>query len=234
MTHGRERHIDRKEYAHDRLGESFAGLLSDYDTQRRIDVLVDTFLPDDALSGTRVLDVGCGLGFFSARLVERGADVTACDLGPSMVAATRERVGCRAVVADAVRLVDYFEPGSFDVVVSSECIEHTPDPSEALRQMAAMLRPGGLLSVSTPNIIWLPAVKLGNWLRVRPFDGYENFSSWARIRSILRSAGVRIVREAGLHLIPFQLGTRRLCRRLDDLQWARAVMINICVLGRRA
>lgn len=234
MTRDRERHIDRKEYAHDRLGESFAEALSDYDTQRRVEVLIDTFLPDDAVRGRRALDVGCGLGFFSARLAERGADVTACDLGSSMVAATRQRVGCRAVVADAMRLADYFEPASFDLVVSSECIEHTPDPSEALRQMATVLKRGGLLSVSTPNILWLPLVKLGNWLRVRPFDGYENFISWARIRRVLRSAGVRVLQEAGLHLVPFQAGVHRLSRRLDDLQWARDVMINICVLGRKA
>jgi len=233
MTQGRERRIDRKEYAHDRLGTSFAEHLSDYDTQRRVEILIDTFLPEEALRGKRALDVGCGLGFFSARLAERGAEVTACDLGPSMVAAAQERAGCRAVVADAMRLGEHFKAGSFDVVVSSECIEHTPDPSEALRQMAAVLKRGGLLSVSTPNILWLPLVKLGNWLRVRPFDGYENFSSWARVRSVLRSAGVRIVREAGLHLIPFQLGADGLSRRLDELQWARAVMINICVLGRK-
>lgn len=228
------RQPDAKEYCHDRLGEKFGDALSEYDTVRRLETLIDAFLPDDMVRGRQVLDVGCGLGFFSERLVKRGANVIACDLGPNLVQQTALQAGCDAQVADALRLTDHFGANRFDLVVSSECIEHTPDPSLALRQMAAVLKPGGYLAVSTPNMVWYPVVRAATLCRLRPFDGLENFSSWASMRKTLESVGVEIVREQGLHLFPFQLGLHGLSRWCDQhLQTLRGLMINICVLGRK-
>jgi len=181
-----------------------------------------------------VLDVGCGFGNFSQRLQERGADVTACDIGPKLVEYTRQRVGCTCRLADALCLTEQFGWDRFDLVVSSECIEHTPAPTQALREMAAVLRPGGFLAVSTPNVVWSPVVKLATALRLRPFDGHENFSSWRAIRQTLHESGIRIIREHGLHLFPFQLPLHGLSRWCDRrLQTLREVMINICILGQK-
>ena len=228
------RTLDRRELSHDRLGDRFATALSRYDTDRRVEVLVDEFLGPDRLRGAKVLDIGCGLGDFSERLVYHGADVTACDLGPNLVDRTRARVGCKAVVADALDLKATFEPESFDIVVSSECIEHTPDPKRAVREMAAMVKPGGLLSFSTPNRLWYPVVRLATILKLRPFDGFENFSSWGGLRSTLAESGMDVVREKGLHAFPFQFGLHRLSRWVDEnCQFARGEMINICLLAEK-
>lgn len=228
------RPIEEKEYTHEKLGAAFAHALSNYDTQRRVEILIDKFLPDRELTGSKVLDVGCGLGFFSKRLKERGAIVTACDIGPNLVAHTRTVVGCEGEVVDALGLVDHFGKNSFDHVVSSECIEHTPDPAEALRHMAMVVKPNGLLSVSTPNLLWSPVVKAATWLKLRPFDGYENFSTWSGIRKTLNSCGVEIISEFGLHLYPFQFKLHPFSRWLDEnAQFARYLMINICILGRK-
>lgn len=225
---------DAREYCHDRLGEKFDEALSQYDTTRRLETLVDEFLTDEMVRGRQALDVGCGLGFFSQRLKDRGAVVTACDLGPNLVEKTRERVGCRAEVADALRLTEKFGENAFDLVVSSECIEHTPDPREALRQMARVVKPGGYVAVSTPNVVWLPAVKLATWLKVRPFDGIENFSTWGSMTGPLAECGVRVVRRQGLHLFPFQFGMHGLSRWFDRrAQLLSGLMINLCVLGRK-
>lgn len=226
--------ISEAEYCHEHLGDEFATALSDYDTNRRVEVLVEQFLAGSAVPGTNALDVGCGLGFFSRSLHSRGVDVTACDLGPKLVERTRSEVGCEAVVADALNLVDQFGKNQFDMVVSSECIEHTPDPYAAVRQMAGVLKPGGLLSISTPNIVWHPVVQAATRLKLRPFDGYENFSSWQGLRRTLDECGVDIVREQGLHLIPFQFRLYRISRWLDrHFQPLRLCMINICLLGRK-
>src|SRR5689334_16284797 len=173
------RSITEEEYCHDRLGETFEQALSEYDTRRRIEVLVDTFLTDEMVRGKETLEVGCGLGYFSQRLHDRGAKLIACDIGPGLVQRTRERVGCLALEADALDLERHFGAHRFDLVLSSECIEHTPSPRRALEQMAAVLKPGGFLALSTPNILWSPIVKLATALRLRPFDGHERFSSWA-------------------------------------------------------
>lgn len=228
------REPDQKEYSHDRLGDRFEDALSEYDTVRRVETLIDSFLSDDMVRGKEVLDVGSGLGFFSERLVQRGADVVACDLGPNLVERTARRAGCKAQVADALRLTETFGTDRFDLVVSSECIEHTPDPEAALRQMAGVLKPGGYLAVSTPNVVWYPVVRAATLCKLRPFDGFENFSSWSGIRRTLESSAIEIVREQGLHLFPFQLGLNGVSRWCDrHLQRLKGAMINICVLGRK-
>lgn len=225
---------DAKELCHERLGDDFAAALSQYDTQRRVEVLIDEFLQSRGVAGKAALDVGCGLGFFSKRLVELGADVLACDLGETLVARTAEFAGCPAVQADCLELAEQFGPESFDLVVSSECIEHTPSPSRAIEQMAAVLKPGGWLSLSTPNWVWLPVVKAATSLRLRPFDGLELFSSWGSLRKTFHAAGLDVVEERGLHLFPFQLGCHGLSRWIDTHgQWTRGLMINLCILGQK-
>lgn len=228
------RTVDPRELCHDRLADRFADLLSSYDTLRRVETLVDEFLPADRVNGADTLDVGCGLGYFSERLQQAGARVTACDLGPRLLEMTRERVGCECVEADALDLVSQFGRERFDVVVSSECIEHTPDPQKALQQMAAVLKPGGLLAVSTPNRVWQPVVQLATRMKLRPFDGYERFLSWNDARTTLRASGLDIVREQGLHLFPFQFRMHGLSRWCDQrLQMLRGGMINLCILAEK-
>ncbi len=227
------REISEKELVHERLGESFETALSTYDTQRRVQVLIDEFLPRDAIVGKKVLDVGTGLGFFAERLSKLGAKVTAVDIGEGMLRKVRHRVGCECRQVDALGLLDVFGPESFDVVVSSECIEHTPDPGLAIHQMRAVLKSGGYLSISTPNLIWYPIVWTATKLKFRPFDGLENFSTFKRLRRTFAKEGLIIRKEKGLHLFPFQLKAHRTLTWCDDhLQLLKPFMINICLLGQ--
>ncbi|MEZ6064564.1 MAG: class I SAM-dependent methyltransferase [Planctomycetaceae bacterium] len=229
------RELTARDLAYNEMGDGFAKSLSDYDTQRRVEVLIDDFLGGIDLTGRRVLEVGTGLGYFARRLKERGADVTASDLAPNLVRDVERNVGCRAVVADALNLTGSFPGEAFDIVFSSECIEHTPDPAAAVIEMTKLLKPGGLLCLSTPNIVWQPVVRLASTLKLRQFCGYENFSSWRGLRRLLAAQGMTIEREHGLHLYPFQLGLHGFSRLIDArLQCFRAAMINICVLARKS
>ena len=222
-----------EELVHERLGKRFEEALSQYDTDRRVAVLVDEFLGPQ-VKGKLVLDVGCGLGFFSERLQQMGALVTACDIGEGLLERTRARVCCVCDRVDALSLEEQYGRERFDAVVSSECIEHTPYPMRAVKQMISVLKPEGVLSISTPNVLWYPVVRSATSLRLRPFNGYENFSSWKGLRKTLTAGSMTIVRERGLHLYPFQLGLHRLSTWCDEnLQFVRAIMINICILARK-
>jgi 2-polyprenyl-6-hydroxyphenyl methylase/3-demethylubiquinone-9 3-methyltransferase len=222
------------EYCHERLGEAFRTALSAYDTQRRIEILVDKFLGQERLEGRSVLEVGAGLGFFSDRIQRLGGLVTATDIGAHLVEEVRRRVGCRSECVDALSLIEYFGRQSFDVVLSSECVEHTPDPMEAVAQMGEVLKPGGYLALSTPNILWSPIVRIATLTKFRPFDGLENFSSFGQIRRTLQRCRIRVIEEYGLHLFPFQLPLHGVSRWCDKhLQSVRMLMINICVLGQK-
>ena len=107
-------------------------------------------------SGDRVLDVGCGPGWFwaaAASGLPEGLDLTLADLSPGMVREAVER--CRALPFGAVhgRQADAsalpFEDGSFDGVIAIHMLYHLPDPANGIAEMYRVLKPGGFLAVTT-------------------------------------------------------------------------------------
>ena len=98
--------------------------------------------------GLRVLDIGCGSGELAVILTERlpGARVVGLDCSPPMIALARryERADgrLRFEIGDAVELP--FEPGTFDIVVSTLSLHHWPDAGAAFAEIGRVLRPGGV------------------------------------------------------------------------------------------
>jgi 2-polyprenyl-3-methyl-5-hydroxy-6-metoxy-1,4-benzoquinol methylase len=107
------------------------------------------FLLPELATGDRILDLGCGGMWLTRFLRERGFDCTGIDLHPP---------------ADIVANINDagFAPGSFDVVVALEMLEHE-DCTEEIR---GILRPGGKLIVSTPSPRWDWALWLGEQVGV--------------------------------------------------------------------
>ena len=100
----------------------------------------------------RILDLPAGDGVNSLALAAAGYEVVAADLFPESCRAE----GCTVVKADLVRPLP-FPDASFDGVLFSEGIEHLDAQVAALREMARVLRPGGVLVVTTPNVLSLRA-----------------------------------------------------------------------------
>jgi SAM-dependent methyltransferase len=89
--------------------------------------------------GTRLLDVGAGLGDLCAAATARGAVTTGIDLAPNMVRTARERhPGLTFLEGDAEALP--FEDGAFDVVTGAFVINHLPDPERAVAEMRRVAR----------------------------------------------------------------------------------------------
>ena len=125
----------------DNIGELFDVYMNEYDVERRQHLVFSVLLKQVDLQGKQVLEVGSGTGRFSQRIVELGGQLTIVDIGKNLVEAVSSRLGCRGVTADACQLP--FEDNCFDLVISSECIEHTLDPCKAIRQMCRVCKPGG-------------------------------------------------------------------------------------------
>ena len=114
--------------------------------------------------GDRLLDLGCGFGRHAFEAARRGAAVVALDAGPDEVAQVRATLGAMvdagelaadhpasAVQGDALSLP--FADGTFDRVIASEVLEHIPDDSAAMRELARVLRPGGTMAVTVPRCL---------------------------------------------------------------------------------
>lgn len=109
-------------------------------------------------AGATFLDLGCGTGYGSALVTAAGGRFDGVDASMAAVDYARQRYagpGVRFFVADLLQpLPEALAPGSYDVVFSSEVLEHVVDPFALVRVMASFVRDGGVCFVGTPNRLW--------------------------------------------------------------------------------
>jgi len=215
------------------IADEFENLDNKYDVTRRLEVIFDELLADYNLSDLKVLDAGCGYGAFTTELVRKGAKVTALDISEKLVNKVMEKTKCDGMVANACDL-SHMPANSYDLIVSSEMIEHTISPAKVISELCNLLKPGGIIVVTTPNKVWQPVVRLAAFLHLRNFDGLENFPSWNDFENYFKQANIEILEHVGLHAWPFQLGLHSASRWFDHKNgksFMAKIMINQAILG---
>jgi SAM-dependent methyltransferase len=120
--------------------------------------LIERWAPSSAAQpGRRVLDFGCGTGWLSRQLAVYG-QVHGVDGSPAAVDMARlENPGAHFTCADILNNEAITDLGQFDLVVSSEVIEHIPEPLKPAyaHSLEHVVRPGGTLILTTPNrLVW--------------------------------------------------------------------------------
>lgn len=147
--------------------------------------------------GSRVLDVGCGIGG-SARILARdyGFEVLGISISPAQIARAQELTpadlpGCRFAVMDALALAlpDGDGQGGFDAVWSVEASPHMPDKQRYADEMLRVLRPGGCLAVADwnrrdPGVA--PMNRLERWVMRQLLDQWAH-PEFASIPSLRRN-----------------------------------------------
>jgi S-adenosylmethionine-dependent methyltransferase len=166
-----------------------------------------------------VIDVGGGTGGFAVPLARLGHRVTVVDPSPDALAALQRRAGeagieVRAVQGDAAGLLDVVEAASADLVLCHGVLEHVDDPVPAAAALAAVLRPGGTLSllVASRNAVVLARAVAGRFAEARhalddpdgrwgPGDPLPRRFTEPVLAALLDTAGLRVEAVHGVRTV---------------------------------
>ena len=164
------------------------------------------------LDGKRVLDVGCGGGILSEALARRGAGVTGIDMAEQSLAVARLHLHESGLEIEyRLSTVEAFaekNAAGYDIVACLELLEHVPDPASVIAASCRMLKPDGLLFLSTlnrnPKAFALAVVGAEYILGLLPrgTHEYKKFIKPSEIAAVLRSNGMRVEDMTGMSYNP--------------------------------
>lgn len=192
--------------------------------------------------GMEVLELGCGTGLFTSELVKSGANITAIDISPDLLELARRDV--RATNVRFLRENAYatsFADDQFDRVVGSSVLHHL-EPDQVLAEMFRVLKPGGSLSFTEPNMLNpqiavqknIPAIKR----RLGDSPDETAFFKWGIARRLRRHGytAVRVQPFDFLHpatparLVPGLVG---ICMFLEKVPLLREVAGSLYIRARK-
>jgi len=212
--------------------ERFA-ITHDRGSARRAAGEVASLLGRPLLSGERVLDAGCGTGFFAAGLRRACPDavVLGADLSTGMLARAGAAGAWPLLQADATRLP--VATASVDVVVARGVLHHLPDVGAALAEWRRVLRPEGAVVLSsepTPAVEAAGAVLLRALLPLlrRPLTPEEDFWEVASM-----AANLHVFTPDALAALAAGAGFRRVDLRTADLLSTLVLTASYVTHGRR-
>tara|TARA_B100000315_G_scaffold257974_1_gene308645 strand:- start:1053 stop:1727 length:675 start_codon:yes stop_codon:yes gene_type:complete len=200
----------------------------------------ETLVRESVPPAARILELGCGSGAFSRRLEDAGYYLTCCDMTADYF------VNWGSVSFVEADINDAFETqieGTFDAVIALEVIEHLENPWQFMRRVLKLVRPGGTVVVSTPNIgsprSVLSFVKNGTFKYFLDSD----FAPGGHITPISQLHLTKIIERAGFYNIrvesfgsPWGSGVRHLGAKLVSLLMknnpTKIGVISICIAER--
>jgi 2-polyprenyl-6-hydroxyphenyl methylase/3-demethylubiquinone-9 3-methyltransferase len=169
------------------------------------------------LRGARVADVGCGGGLLSEALAKAGAHVTGIDLGEKVIEIARLHMHESRLETPSLD-IDYrvqssaelaaAESERFDAVCCMELIEHVPDPAALVGDLARMVKPGGVVVMSTlnrtPAAFGAAILGAEYIMRMLPrgTHHYAQFLKPSELGRLMRHAGLEVEDVSGLAYNP--------------------------------
>jgi 2-polyprenyl-3-methyl-5-hydroxy-6-metoxy-1,4-benzoquinol methylase len=187
----------------------------------------------------RLLDMGCGLGFFLKAIAPYARwEAYGCEISPVAVRYARETLGLENVICGPPEHAN-LPHSSFDIITMWDVIEHFLRPDPLLRHCHTLLKEGGICFIRTPNIwIHLPRARLKKLLRgtnpglvyLQARDHLHHYSM-SSIRRLLERNGFSCVEFVHLH--PIQSVSRNGSRFVGGVKnaWFEAVR-SLAIVSR--
>lgn len=185
------------------LSESGAGEIWNWESpagkerwKRRVDMLTNTITPEQ-----KVLELGCGEGYFTKEIIKSNATVVAIDISPDLLNKARQNItdsNVKFVEENAYAMS--FKDGEFDGVVGSSVLHHL-DIERAISEIYRVLLPGGVMAFTEPNMM-NPQIALQKnipWLKRKLGDSPDEtaFFRW-KITKLLKKYKFK-----NIEVIPF-------------------------------
>lgn len=184
-------------------------------------------LPDLDWHNISTLDVGCGGGFVTRKLMEkRVRDASCCDIEETCVAACQlNNPQATVVKSSATELA--FGDERFDLVLAVDIIEHIEDDGAMLAEINRVLKPGGYVVICTQNEISIENVlgKAVCFFRGKEWKGWDpthvRFYNAASLGRAMRERGLADIRFNGTLYLPFYFVGRLFGKPLEMLGWEK-------------
>jgi 2-polyprenyl-3-methyl-5-hydroxy-6-metoxy-1,4-benzoquinol methylase len=165
-------------------------------------------LADTRLKQPRILDFGCGAGWLT-NILSMFGPATGVELSPAAIETARQRYPHATFFAGDGQA--WQSSDTFDVIVAQEVLEHFESHDEFFDTVARLLRPGGILILTTPNAETLAAMPAGARAEMSQ-QPVENPPTMAQLRT---AAAKRFIVQRAFTIIPGH-GSGGLTRRLFD------------------
>ncbi|XP_014468662.1 PREDICTED: ubiquinone biosynthesis O-methyltransferase, mitochondrial-like [Dinoponera quadriceps] len=160
--------------------------------------------PSLPLQGVKIADVGCGGGILSEGLARTGAEVTGIDASEELINVAKQHVELDSDISNRINYIctnieEFSDKNEklYDVVISSEVIEHVNNQELFLKESIKLLKPGGSIFITTPNktlLCWLAGIVVSEYIInviPRGTHDWNNFIPPHEVQRILRNNGCK-------------------------------------------
>ncbi len=145
----------------------------------------------------KLLDLGCACGFMIEAALEAGYDASGVEFSKEAINAAAPGIKERIIQGD----INQLQPGEFDIITAFDIIEHTQDPLASLRQWADLLKPGGILVITSPDTdSMFRKLMRSRWPMLQPLQHTFLFSG-SGVSEGLSRAGLRPIEVLTAHKV---------------------------------